>query len=189
MHFANGSAHLGARCRSSTYPSARRICGPFDLAIACEFNQPQRTQGKLAASSGTKEQKMRGGPISRILSKGRKDPRDDHSSWPQIALTPLAANPNLLGPRGPAELPRRAVPIWHCSQLGLPCPPCYQRGGGLLLHRFTLTRARSGGLFSVALSVGLLRPGVTRHRFLVESGLSSARLARKILGPWVWRTI
>tara|TARA_B110000879_G_scaffold189924_1_gene253818 strand:- start:164 stop:367 length:204 start_codon:yes stop_codon:yes gene_type:complete len=31
----------------------------------------------------------------------------------------------------------------------------------------------TGGLFSVALSVGLPRPGVTRHRFLLESGLSS----------------
>ena len=32
---------------------------------------------------------------------------------------------------------------------------------------------RDGGLFSVALSVGLPRPGVTRHRCLWESGLSS----------------
>ena len=31
----------------------------------------------------------------------------------------------------------------------------------------------AGGLFSVALSVGLPRPGVTRHRFFLESGLSS----------------
>src|SRR5690606_31131111 len=31
----------------------------------------------------------------------------------------------------------------------------------------------AGGLFSVALSLGLPRPGVTRHRYLVESGLSS----------------
>src|SRR6056297_1995756 len=33
--------------------------------------------------------------------------------------------------------------------------------------------SRPGGLFSVALSLGLPRPGVTRHRRLVESGLSS----------------
>jgi hypothetical protein len=33
-----------------------------------------------------------------------------------------------------------------------------------------------GGLFSVALSVGLPRPGVTRHRCFLESGLSSRRL-------------
>ena len=35
------------------------------------------------------------------------------------------------------------------------------------------TLEEAGGLFSVALSVGLPRPGVTRHRFLLESGLSS----------------
>ena len=37
------------------------------------------------------------------------------------------------------------------------CQPC----GGLLPHRFTLTRLAAGGLFSVALSVALRRPGVT----------------------------
>jgi hypothetical protein len=73
---------------------------------------------------------------------------------------------------------QHAVPIWRCSQWGLPCRRCYQQRGGLLLHRFTLTlrlrkHRREGGLFSVALSVGLPRPGVTRHRFLLESGLSS----------------
>ncbi len=35
-----------------------------------------------------------------------------------------------------------------------------------------------GGLFSVALSVGLPRPGVTRHRIFLESGLSSTLLPR-----------
>jgi len=47
--------------------------------------------------------------------------------------------------------------------------------GGLLHHRFTLTGRISGlgGLFSVALSVGSPRLGVTQHSFPVESGLSS----------------
>ena len=68
----------------------------------------------------------------------------------------------------------RAVPIWHCSRWGLPCRSGCPSRGGLLPHRFTLTRPqRSGGLFSVALSLGFPRPGVTRHRCLVESGLSS----------------
>lgn len=39
---------------------------------------------------------------------------------------------------------------------------------------FTLTRIRNpGGIFSVALSIGLRRPGVTRHRVSVKPGLSS----------------
>src|SRR5918993_490118 len=29
--------------------------------------------------------------------------------------------------------------IWPCSDWGLPCHRCYQRCGGLLPHRFTLT--------------------------------------------------
>jgi hypothetical protein len=37
---------------------------------------------------------------------------------------------------------------------------------------------RRGGFFSVALSVGSLRPGVTRHRCFRESGLSSNLSAR-----------
>ena len=32
------------------------------------------------------------------------------------------------------------LPIWSCSQWGLPCPLDYSRGGGLLPHLFTLTR-------------------------------------------------
>lgn len=32
---------------------------------------------------------------------------------------------------------------------------------------------KRGGIISVALSVGLPRPGVTRHRYFLESGLSS----------------
>ena len=39
--------------------------------------------------------------------------------------------------------------------------------GGLLLHRFTLTHADMGGFISVALSVGLPCPGVTRHHCFV----------------------
>ncbi len=43
-----------------------------------------------------------------------------------------------------------------------------------LLHRdFTLTRLAAGGIVSVALSVGSLRPGVTGRLDSVELGLSS----------------
>jgi hypothetical protein len=55
--------------------------------------------------------------------------------------------------------------IWPCSDWGLPCHRCYQRRGGLLPHRFTLTQGDlavpTGGFFSVALSVAFRRPGVT----------------------------
>lgn len=37
--------------------------------------------------------------------------------------------------------------------MGLPCPPCYLRGGGLLPHHFTLTTPKRSGIFSAALAV------------------------------------
>ena len=96
-----------------------------------------------------------------------------------LALRLLAGSsrqPGSLGAKFPCRHPlpgRRTIPIRRCSRWGLPCQVCYQPRGGLLPHRFTLTAPRCGGLFSVALSVGLPRPGVTRHRHFMESGLSS----------------
>ena len=45
----------------------------------------------------------------------------------------------------------------------------------------------SGGLFSVALSLGSPPPAVSRHRIPVEPGLSSTRLAPGSGRPAVWR--
>jgi len=59
--------------------------------------------------------------------------------------------------------PRQCSPIWSCSGWGLPCHGCYQPRGALLPHHFTLTCAGTGGIFSVALSVGSRLPGVTWH--------------------------
>ena len=74
----------------------------------------------------------------------------------------------------------RAVPIRSCSRWGLPCRLRCRRRGALLPHRFTLTAPSPqvasdgrGGLFSVALSLGLRPPDVIRHRMSVEPGLSS----------------
>ncbi len=71
------------------------------------------------------------------------------------------------------KLAFRAAPIRSCSGWGLPCQSCCQACGALLPHRFTLTAARCGSLFSVALSLGSPPPGVTRHPIPVEPGLSS----------------
>ncbi len=98
--------------------------------------------------------------------------------------------------RKPAEPPpregrRRAAPIRSCSPWGLPCRRRCRRRGALLPHPFTLARrrrlARTGGLLSVALSLGSPPPGVTRHRVSVEPGLSSPRREPKGGHPTVWR--
>ena len=60
-----------------------------------------------------------------------------------------------------------------------------RRAGGLLHHRFTLTAPESGGLFSVALSLGLPPPDVIRHRLSVEPGLSSPTAFRHWRGAAV----
>ena len=39
------------------------------------------------------------------------------------------------------------LPIWSCSQWGLPCPLDYSWGGGLLPHLFTLTRRTGRFIF------------------------------------------
>ena len=62
--------------------------------------------------------------------------------------------------------------------VGFTLPPLFQGRGALLPHRFTLALAHgfpcaSGGLFSVALSLGSPPPAVNRHRIPVEPGLSS----------------
>ena len=81
---------------------------------------------------------------------------DNHSSWTHVAMR---LQQPTRGQCGPHYRP----PIWPCSRRGLPCHGCCQPCGALLPHHFTLTsRAmRGGGMFSVALSVGSHRPGVT----------------------------
>ena len=80
----------------------------------------------------------------------------------------------LLHPKMP-----RAVPIWSCSRWGLPCQPRCRVCGGLLPHPFTLAAGRSpvGGMLSVALSLGLPPPGVTRHLYFRWSPDFPRRLA------------
>ena len=77
----------------------------------------------------------------------------------------------------------RLTPIRHCSRWGLPCRFRCRNRGGLLPHRFTLAFNAEGGLFSAALSLGSPRPGVTRHRRLAESGLSSQNDACAAIRP------
>jgi len=69
-------------------------------------------------------------PVSRVLSNALRHP-GSHSSGP--AVTCRLEQPT----RGQRE-PRYCPPIWSCSGWGLPCRPCYQERGGLLLHRFTI---------------------------------------------------
>ncbi len=65
---------------------------------------------------------MRGGPISRILSKGLP-PLDDHSSKATVTRGPLAANPNLLGTKHPRRPKPSRGSYLALLPVGLALPP------------------------------------------------------------------
>jgi len=99
--------------------------------------------------------------------------------WTAPRGTVLATYPDRSGLRQPyPHRWRRTVPIRSCSWRGLPCRPCCQARGGLLPHPFTLPAPESGGLLSVALSLGSPPAGVTRRHVVVEPGLSSTPLRK-----------
>ena len=121
-------------------------------------------------------------PVSRVLCGGGCPPRDGHSSWTPVARR-LALPTRTAGPETGLRFYPRAAPIRYCSRWGLPCRTCCQIRGGLLPHPFTLTRPahrRSGGLLSVALSLGSPPPDVIRHRVSMEPGLSSPAAFRHL---------
>ena len=129
---------------------------------------------------------MRGGSVSRILSRPHRDAAlYDHSSGPAVTggiklptrvsrvEVTLQRYPGPRSATSPARDPYSALlPVGLALPVLLPVP------------RWALTppfhpypRSDRGGLFSVALSLGLPPPGVTRHRSFMESGLSSRRLS------------
>ena len=113
--------------------------------------------------------------------------RDDHSSGTHLTMrltrpTRAAGRERPCHYHGVLDRNVTAAPIRSCSRWGLPCHPCCQGCGALLPHRFALARGTrwlsptescTGGLFSVALSLGSPPPAVSRHRVPVEPGLSS----------------
>src|SRR4030095_12953895 len=84
--------------------------------------------------------------------------------------------PQATTPGDEPELGPYAAPIRSCTRWGLPCRDRCRPRGALLPHPFALTRPKTGGMLSVALSLTPPKtkpPGVTRHRCSVEPGLSS----------------
>ncbi len=105
-------------------------------------------------------------------------PLDDHSSWPAVTNTPLAANPNIKAEGAHATFLFGIAPGGACR-----AGPVARPAVGSYSTVSPLPRACRGGLFSVALSLGLPPPGVTRHRSFRESGLSSGIAARDHPAP------
>ena len=99
------------------------------------------------------------GAISRVLSSPQGGGRP--FLWDLGRPRPRTIYPGGLNGAGR----HRSSPIRSFSGWGLPCHFRRRKRGALLPHRFTLAaRLREvGGLFSVALSLGLRPVGVTNH--------------------------
>ncbi len=83
---------------------------------------------------------------------------DSHSSGMRVTT-------HLKRPTRTRRGSRQSVPIWSCSGWGLPCRGMLPSARCALTTPFhpCLYPQAIGGLFSVALSIGSRRPGVTWH--------------------------
>src|SRR5688572_6677617 len=117
----------------------------------------------------------------------RGKPRDSHSSRRCVTAS-------LKQPTRTQRGPRQCVPIWSCSEWGLPCHRVLPPARCALTAPFHPYRrpvslagiGRLGGLFSVALSVGSRRAGVTWHSALWSPDfprrLAATRLSGRLRG-------
>jgi len=81
---------------------------------------------------------------------------DNHSSGMSVAR-------HLKQPTRIHRGPQHWIPIWSCSRWGLHCHKPLPDARCALTAPFHPYLIRSGGIFSVALSVGSRLPGVTWH--------------------------
>jgi hypothetical protein len=133
-----------------------------DAAAACKPNSVPPGRRRLRAN-----------PWTGVGREGRP------FLWDARRRAPQATYPRSCRPlSGPAPWAGRPPPIWSFCRWGLPCHRCHHRRGALLPHHFTLTARPKldGGMFSVALSVGLPRLAVSKHR---AQGPPTRRKARR----------
>ena len=157
------------------------------LILICRLLTPPAV---LSTDSRAQSQSnMRGEPVSRILSRSTPLPAQ---SWAIIHLGSLLPGPSSCQPE-PAGLKRPICGSYLALlPVGLAVPPLLPAARWALTPPFhpypsggigCPTQTRRGGFISVALSVGLPRPGVTRHRCFLESGLSSTICIAAVIRP------
>ena len=150
---------MGRTCRLENVEGDEPTAAPwaFGSGIKRRRRNPLGFRRRVCSRSG----------VSRILFNR------DEPDWAIISL-------GRLSPTGSSSLPadvpafagapcgRGSPLIWPCCRWGLPCRPGHPERGALLPHHFTLTGeilwGFSGGILSVALSVGLLRLDVIKHQ-------------------------
>jgi hypothetical protein len=154
----------------------RRGAGPLSKWPS---RPPQKKTRPAFAGRGRRVHKP--GSVARVSCLARAG---GHSSGTRVTARLEQPTQEL----GRAALERSST--WPCSRWGLPCRDRYRSRGGLLLHRFTLTRPDRSGqavCFSVALSSRSPSPGVTRHLALwspdFPPGAQSAERSPEPLRP------
>ena len=117
-----------------------KIVAPKLKAISKEWTRSE----SLCAGAGPRA--ARNGPDGAVIGEVKSACKpgsvvDNHSSGTHVAV-------RLKRPTRTRHGPRHGVPIWPCSEWGLPCHACCQTRGALLPHHFTLTVRRNdpGGL-------------------------------------------
>jgi hypothetical protein len=135
--------HLGSVVRDSQEsPTALPHVGaPGDELFPCLGGCSEHSQvgdplplGRVRFAAG--HQVESSGAISRVLF--------GHARWPDGHLSGMAVASHLVRPTRSSNDPGRvSLPIWPCSDWGLPCHGRYRPRGGLLPHHFTLTRCRA----------------------------------------------
>ena len=96
---------------------------------------------------------------------------DDHSSATNVTV-------RLKRPTRIRRGPRHWIPIWSCSERGLPSPRLLPAARCALTAPFH-PYLQAGGFLSAALSVGSHPPGVTWRSDPLEPGLSSAAVQQR----------
>jgi hypothetical protein len=137
---------------------------PMALSFLTEANIPGVRGLAPGPAAGVE---TRGEPISRILSRGLP-PLDDHSSAAPVARAVK------LPTRAPG--PARVRPLFGIAPGGACHTVPVARSVVGSYPTVSPLPCKQGSLFSVALSLGLPPPGVTRHPCFMESGLSSGHL-------------
>jgi hypothetical protein len=119
-------------------------------------------------------------PVSRVLSiTARKRQLDDHSSGAPVTRR-FTQPTRVTGRNGPEGLAPSCHPYSVLLPVGFALPLPLPEARCAFTAPFHPCRSEFGGLFSVALSLGLPPPDVIRHRYSVEPGLSSTASFRTL---------